>query len=79
MAITLDEVIEIISQEGGIAPEKLGPDVTLAQLDISSLDLASMLFEMEDRFSVEIDPDRISREMNLAALVEHVNALPRPA
>lgn len=76
MAATVDEIIEIVSAEGGIAPEKLHSDVTLAELDISSLDLASMLFEMEDRFKVEIDPDRISREMSLAGLVDHVNALP---
>lgn len=75
MAATLDEVVEIISAEGGIAPEKLRPDVTLAELDISSLDLASILFEMEDRFDVEIDPTQISPEMNLGALLDHVNTL----
>ncbi|HEX7872920.1 MAG TPA: acyl carrier protein [Sphingobium sp.] len=76
MAATLDEVIGIVSAEGGIAPEKLRMDVTLAELDISSLDLASILFEMEDRFHVEIDPAQIPTEMNLGALVDHVNALP---
>ncbi len=76
MAATVDEIVAIVSAEGGIAPEKLTPDVTLAELDISSLDLASILFEMEDRFKVEIDPDTISREMSLRALVDHVNALP---
>lgn len=75
MAATLYEVIGIVSAEGGIAPEKLRTDVTLAELDISSLDLASILFEMEDRFHVEIDPAQISTEMNLGALVDHVNAL----
>lgn len=75
MAATLDEVVEIVSTEGGIAPEKLRSDVTLAELDISSLDLASILFEMEDRFDVEIDPAKIAPEMNLGALVDHVNTL----
>ncbi|MDF0545866.1 acyl carrier protein [Sphingobium sp. H39-3-25] len=75
MAATLDEVVEIVSTEGGIAPEKLRSDVTLAELDISSLDLASILFEMEDRFDIEIDPARISPEMDLGALVDHVNTL----
>jgi acyl carrier protein len=77
MPATVDQIVEIVSAEGGIAPEKLQPDITLAELDISSLDLASILFEMEDRFQVEIDPDTISREMSLSALVDHVNALPR--
>lgn len=77
MPATVDQIVEIVSAEGGIAPEKLPPEITLAELDISSLDLASILFEMEDRFQVEIDPDTISREMSLSALVDHVNALPR--
>ncbi|HEX7822500.1 MAG TPA: acyl carrier protein [Sphingobium sp.] len=76
MAATIDDIVEIVSAEGGIAPEKLLPDITLAELDISSLDLASILFEMEDRFKVEIDPEQISPEMSLGALVDHVNALP---
>ncbi|MET0240632.1 MAG: acyl carrier protein [Sphingobium sp.] len=76
MAATVDEIVAIVSAEGGIAPERLQPDTTLAELDISSLDLASILFEMEDQFKVEIDPDRISRDMSLGALVDHVNALP---
>jgi acyl carrier protein len=75
MPATLDEIVEIVSAEGGVAPEKLRADVTLAELDISSLDLASILFEMEDRFHVEIDPTQISTDMNLGALVDHVNAL----
>lgn len=76
MAATIEMIVDIVSAEGGIAPEKLQPEITLAELDISSLDLASILFELEDRIKVEIDPTQIPLAMTLRGLVDHVNALP---
>lgn len=75
MTITMEAVAAIVSAESGIAPERLTPAVTLSELDISSLDFASILFELEDRFSVEIVPEQISRDISLAALVDHINGL----
>lgn len=77
MTATLDDIIDIVSTEGGIDPEKLSPDVTLADLDISSLDLASIVFEVEDRCHVEIEPGDIPPDTTLRALLDHVNSLPK--
>ncbi|MET0364458.1 MAG: acyl carrier protein [Sphingobium sp.] len=78
MTITIEAVAAVVSAESGIAPERLTPDTTLAELDISSLDFASILFELEDRFTVELVPEQISREISLSGLVDHINSL-RPA
>lgn len=77
MPITIEAVAAIVSAESGVAPERLTPDTTLAELDISSLDFASVLFELEDHFKVEIAPEQISREISLSGLVDHINGLPR--
>ena len=57
MAMTADDVLAIVATEAGVDPAALRPDATLADLDISSLDVVSVLFELEDRYGVEVDAE----------------------
>jgi acyl carrier protein len=75
MPITPEAIIDVISAESGLSVESLRPEATLGELDISSLDLASIAFEIEDRFSVELSPDDLPPELTIAGFVEHVRAL----
>jgi acyl carrier protein len=75
MTVTAEAIIEIVAAESGLAREKLQPEATLAELDISSLDLASIAFEIEDRFNIEVAPEEISRELSLGGLVDHIAAI----
>lgn len=72
--MTHDEIVSLISKETGLPPDKLEPDTTLAALDISSLDLVSVLFELEDRFGVEIHPEDIPDDSTLQQLIDRISA-----
>jgi acyl carrier protein len=75
MAISADEVLAVVASEAGIDPAKLDPSATLRALDIGSLDLASAVFEIEDKFGIEIDPAEIPSDFTLAQLVAHIQAI----
>lgn len=75
MAMTSDEVLAIIAQEAGVDPVKLTLDATLIDLDISSLDVVSAVFELEDRFGVEIEPESIAPDWTIGQFVDHVMSL----
>jgi len=70
--MTNDDILALIAQETGLSIERLQPDATLATLDISSIDLVSMLFELEDRYGIEIQPEELTREMTLRQLFDRI-------
>lgn len=75
--MTNEEIIALISQETGLPPGKLEPDATLATLDISSLDVVSLLFELEDKFGIEIQPEDIPADTTLQQLIDRIGATAR--
>lgn len=75
--MTHDDIIALIAKETGLPADRLVPDATLATLDISSLDLVSMLFELEDRYGIEVQPEELTREMTLRQLFERIG-VPTP-
>lgn len=70
--MTYDEILALVAQETRLPPEWLRPEATIATLDISSIDIVSMLFELEDRYGIEIQPEELSREMTLRQLFERI-------
>ena len=54
-ATVLDTTIRIIAEKTEIDPEKIKPDTELESLEIESLDLADIIFELEDEFDIDID------------------------
>jgi len=70
--MTHEEIIALIVKETGLPPEDLRSDATLATLDISSLDMVSLLFEVEDKYGVEIQPEELTREMTLRQLLDRI-------
>lgn len=67
-----EEILALIAQETGLSREDLDMDAPLATLDIASIDMVSLLFEVEDRYGVEIEPDQIAPEMTLGQLVRRI-------
>ncbi len=76
MALDRESVMEIIASESGIEQEKLREDAKLADLDISSIDLASAIFTIEEKLGVVIEPDDIPRDSTLGELIDIVLARP---
>jgi acyl carrier protein len=70
--MTHEEIIALIVKETGLPPEDLRPEATLATLDIASLDMVSLLFEVEDKYGVEIQPEELTREMTLRQLLDRI-------
>jgi acyl carrier protein len=75
MPITPDAILAIVVAETGLPAETLRPEATLGELDIASLDLVSIAFEIEDRFGIDVPAEDLKPDMTVAALVEHIRAL----
>ena len=69
-----DEILALVAQESGLPRERLDMDARLGTLDISSIDMVSLLFEVEDRYGVEIEPEQVTPEMTLGELVARIRA-----
>ncbi|WP_159981297.1 MULTISPECIES: acyl carrier protein [unclassified Novosphingobium] len=67
-----DDLTALIAKETGLPVERLLPQATLETLDISSIDLVSMLFELEDQYGIEIQPEELTREMTLQQLFDRI-------
>ncbi len=57
MDITQDAIFAIIAKEAHIPVEKISLESTLKDLEIDSLDVVQIIFELEDRFGITL-PDR---------------------
>ena len=49
-----DEILDIIAQKALIDRSKLMPEITLADLNVSSLDMVEVIFALEDKFGVQL-------------------------
>lgn len=75
MTVSREAVIKIIADESGLDPAKLVPEASLTDLDISSIDVASAMFALEEEFGIVIEPDDISRDFTLGQFIDHVMSL----
>lgn len=55
-------VYTLVARTASVEPDTLGPATTIKDLGVTSLDVIEMLFELEDRFDVELS----DREINFA-------------
>jgi acyl carrier protein len=72
MDVSAQAILSVIAAEARLDASRLRPDATLVDLDIGSIDLVSIVFELEDRFGVEIQPEDISPTATIAELIDHV-------
>ena len=54
---TQDAIFALIAKEAHIPVEKISLESTLKDLEIDSLDVVQIIFELEDRFGITL-PDR---------------------
>lgn len=75
MTISPEAIVSIIADEAGLDASRLPPEATLEELNIGSLDVASALFALEDRFGIEIDPGSIAPSSTIGDLIRRVTEL----
>ncbi|KMS56114.1 acyl carrier protein [Novosphingobium barchaimii LL02] len=74
--MTNEDLIALIAKETGLPVERLVPQATLETLDISSIDLVSMLFELEDQYGIEVQPEELTPDMTLQQLFDRIGVTP---
>jgi acyl carrier protein len=69
MAVSADDILEVVAQEALVDRAKLTPDATLESLGIASLDIISIVFAFEDRFGVVLEQAEFEHVRTVADLV----------
>jgi acyl carrier protein len=70
MKTTEDELLNLIAAEAIIDRQKLTREATLDDLGISSLDVITLLFELEDKYGVAIEEGDMPPMTTLGELVD---------
>ena len=73
------KIVEILKKNMKEPPETIPMDTPITELGIESIDLAVIIFDIEDTFGIEI-PYNANEEMDdsfatVGAVVEHVKAI----
>ena len=79
MAVTADQVLDLIAEEVPTDRAKLDPAATLDALDIASLDMISVTFALEDKMGVVIEQSDFAHAKTLGDFVDVVLAKANPA
>ena len=74
MAVTADQVLDLIAQEVPTDRAKLDPARTLDELDIASLDIISVTFALEDQMGVVVEQTDFAHAKTLGDFVDVVLA-----
>jgi acyl carrier protein len=69
MAISADQILDIIADEVPIDRAALLPDATLEALNIASLDMISVMFALEDKFGVIIEQADVAEAKTLGDFI----------
>jgi acyl carrier protein len=62
----------ILQAEAQIAPDQLDPSMTLADLNVASVDMVMIVFRIEEEFDVELPVEEIDPNMQLRDLARLV-------
>ena len=80
MSVTESELLDLMASEAHIERAKLTRDAKLAELGFASLDLITMLFELEERYKVVIEEADLPPMETVGELVDlllgRINAVP---
>ena len=78
MKVSEDQLLDMIAEEAIIDRKTLSREATLADLGISSLDVITLLFELEEKFGVVIEEGDMPAMTTLGEMVDfllgHINA-----
>jgi len=69
-----DELFDVIAKEALIDRSLLSREARLEDLGIASLDVISVLFEVEERFGIVVDAEELSDCETLGQLIDKLKA-----
>lgn len=69
MTISADAILAVVAEESGLDLSALRLDATFEQLDIGSIDVASTIFAIEDKFGVVVEPDMLGPTSTISEFV----------
>lgn len=72
MTLTADDVLDTIAEEAPVTRDQLEPSATLESLGIASLDVISVLFELEDKFGVVVEQEDVKAVNTLQDFIDVV-------
>ena len=72
---TLATLQDIIMKAHGLTRDQLAPEATLITLGIDSLDFIELLFQIEDRFAIQIPGDNPADLFSLSDVVAYIDRL----
>lgn len=78
MTDVASKVIEILKKNIRQPPQNMSPDTKLLDLDIESLDLAVIVFDIEDTFGIEVPynaNEDIEDFATIGSIIEKVQSL----
>ncbi len=70
MSVQASDILEAIRASVPGDPARIVPEAKLRALDLSSLDLITALFEIEDRFGVIVAPEDVADASTVGDVIE---------
>lgn len=74
MVVTKAEVDAVVLKETHVKAEALREEATLTDLEIDSLDMVSIVFALEDKFKVSLEPDDVAQVQTYRQFIDLVSA-----
>jgi acyl carrier protein len=74
MSSTFDQVRELMAREFQLEPDAILPDTPLIELGVDSLAALEFAFDLEEAFSITLDPRSDLRDARVADVVRAVEA-----
>lgn len=74
MSLTEPALLDLIAKEALVERDKLVREAALADLGISSLDLITLLFELEERYGVVVEESELQPMTTLGELSDFLIA-----
>jgi acyl carrier protein len=72
MKITESELLDMLAEEAILDRDRLTRDARLDDLGVSSIDVISLLFELEERTGVRIEEGDMPQMTTLGDMVDHL-------
>ena len=72
--MTDDELLDIFASEALVDRASLVREASLADIGISSLDLMSVLFEVEEKYNVRVDEADLENCKNLGDVLDYLKS-----